>query len=208
MGYDGFGITVGALDGIADNTITGWHPDTGLDYIPKFLSFTPERIDFGDAASPEAQKVSFSVNSQWRFSYTSGDHAKVIASSSAAADTDQTGGGQDEPADCEVTFTPKVYKAQSGTPAAGTRYNAVATFSTVGGTITATRTTLFLRTVPTFYGTPAVTPALGNIPRAGTTVKATLFECGVEFRRRSGDLGFAAGRRLRFPQSGGEHSGQ
>lgn len=174
VGYDGFGITVGALDGIADNTITGWHPDTGLDYIPKFLSFTPERIDFGDAASPEAQKVSFSVNSKWRFSYTSGDHVKVIASSSAAADTDQTGGGQDEPADCEVTFTPKVYKAQSGTPAAGTRYNAVATFSTVGGTITATRTTLFLRTVPTFYGTPAVTPAPGNIPRAGTTVKATL----------------------------------
>lgn len=174
VGYDGFGITVGPLDGIADNTITGWHPDTGLDYIPKFLSFTPERIDFGDAESPEAQKVSFSVNSQWRFSYTSGDQTKVIASSSAAADTDQTGGGQDEPADCEVTFTPKVYKAQSGTPAAGTRYNAVATFSTVGGTITATRTTLFLRTVPTFYGTPAVTPAPGNIPRAGTTVKATL----------------------------------
>lgn len=174
VGYDGFGITVGPLDGIADNTITGWHPDTGLDYIPKFLFFTPERIDFGDAESPEAQKVSFSVNSQWRFSYTSGDHAKVIASSSAAADTDQTGGGQDEPADCEVTFTPKVYKAQSGTPAAGTRYNAVATFSTVGGTPTATRTTLFLRTVPTFYGTPAVTPAPGNIPRAGTTVKATL----------------------------------
>lgn len=174
VGYDGFGITVGPLEGIADNTITGWHPDTGLDYIPKFLFFTPERIDFGDAESPEAQQVSFSVNSQWRFSYTSGDHAKVIASSSAAADTDQTGGGQDEPADCEVTFTPKVYKAQSGTPAAGTRYNAVATFSTVGGTITATRTTLFLRTVPTFYGTPAVTPAPGNIPRAGTTVKATL----------------------------------
>lgn len=174
VGYDGFGITVGPLDGIADNTITGWHPDTGLDYIPKFLFFTPERIDFGDAESPEAQKVAFSVNSQWRFSYTSGDQTKVIASSSAAADTDQTGGGQDEPADCEVTFTPKVYKAQSGTPAAGTRYNAVATFSTVGGTITATRTTLFLRTVPTFYGTPAVTPAPGNIPRAGTTVKATL----------------------------------
>lgn len=173
VGYDGFGITVGPLDGIADNTITGWHPDTGLDYIPKFLFFTPERIDFGDAESPEAQQVSFSVNSQWRFSYTSGDQTKVIASSSAAADTDQTGGGQDEPADCEVTFTPKVYKAQSGTPAAGTRYNAVATFSTVGGTI-ATRTTLFLRTVPTFYGTPAVTPAPGNIPRAGTTVKATL----------------------------------
>lgn len=174
VGYDGFGITVGPLDGIADNTITGWHPDTGLDYIPKFLFFTPECIDFGDAESPEAQQVSFSVNSQWRFSYTSGDQTKVIASSSAAADTDQTGGGQDEPADCEVTFTPKVYKAQSGTPAAGTRYNAVATFSTVGGTITATRTTLFLRTVPTFYGTPAVTPAPGNIPRAGTTVKATL----------------------------------
>jgi len=174
VGYDGFGITVGPLEGIADNTITGWHPDTGLDYIPKFLSFTPERIDFGDAESPEAQQVSFSVNSQWRFSYTSGDHAKVIASSSAAADTDQTGGGQDEPADCEVTFTPVVYKAQSGTPVAGTRYNAVATFSTVGGSITATRTTLLLRTVPTFYGTPAVTPAPGNIPRAGTTVKATL----------------------------------
>ncbi|WP_289303521.1 hypothetical protein, partial [Alistipes finegoldii] len=50
----------------------------------------------------------------------------------------------------------------------------VATFSTVGGSITATRTTLFLRTVPTFYGEPAVTPAPGNIPRAGTTVKATL----------------------------------
>lgn len=174
VGYDGFGITVGPLEGIADNTITGWHPDTGLDYIPKFLFFTPERIDFGDAESPEAQQVSFSVNSQWRFSYTSGDHAKVIASSSAAADTDQTGGGQDEPADCEVTFTPVVYKAQSGTPVAGTRYNAVATFSTVGGSITATRTTLFLRTVPTFYGEPAVTPAPGNIPRAGTTVKATL----------------------------------
>ena len=174
VGYDGFGITVGPLEGIADNTITGWHPDTGLDYIPKFLSFTPERIDFGDAESPEAQKVAFRINSKWRFSYTSGDRTKVIASSSAAANTDQTGGGQDEPADCEVTFTPVVYKAQSGTPVAGTRYNAVATFSTVGGSITATRTTLFLRTVPTFYGTPAVTPAPGNIPRAGTTVKATL----------------------------------
>ncbi|WP_283118565.1 DUF4906 domain-containing protein [Alistipes finegoldii] len=174
VGYDGFGITVGPLEGIADNTITGWHPDTGLDYIPKFLSFTPERIDFGDAESPEAQKVAFRINSKWRFSYTSGDRTKVIASSSAAANTDQTGGGQDEPADCEVTFTPVVYKAQSGTPVAGTRYNAVATFSTVGGSITATRTTLFLRTVPTFYGEPAVTPAPGNIPRAGTTVKATL----------------------------------
>lgn len=174
VGYDGFGITVGPLDGVDDNTITGWHPDTGLDYIPKFFTFTPERIDFGATASPEAQKVAFSVNSRWRFSYTSGDHAKVIASSSAAANTDQTGGGQDEPADCEVTFTPVVYKAQSGTPVAGTRYNAVATFSTVGGSITATRTTLLLRTVPTFYGTPAVTPAPGNIPRAGTTVKATL----------------------------------
>lgn len=174
VGYDGFGITVGPLEGIADNTITGWHPDTGLDYIPKFLSFTPERIDFGDAESPEAQKVAFRINSKWRFSYTSGDRTKVIASSSAAANTDQTGGGQDEPADCEVTFTPVVYKAQSGTPVAGTRYNAVATFSTVGGSITATRTTLFLRTVPTFYGEPAVTPAPGNIPRAGTMVKATL----------------------------------
>ena len=174
VGYDGFGITGGPLEGIADNTITGWHPDTGLDYIPKFLSFTPERIDFGDAESPEAQKVAFRINSKWRFSYTSGDRTKVIASSSAAANTDQTGGGQDEPADCEVTFTPVVYKAQSGTPVAGTRYNAVATFSTVGGSITATRTTLFLRTVPTFYGEPAVTPAPGNIPRAGTTVKATL----------------------------------
>lgn len=174
VGYDGFGITVGPLESIADNTITGWHPDTGLDYIPKFLSFTPERIDFGDAESPEAQKVAFRINSKWRFSYTSGDRTKVIASSSAAANTDQTGGGQDEPADCEVTFTPVVYKAQSGTPVAGTRYNAVATFSTVGGSITATRTTLFLRTVPTFYGEPAVTPAPGNIPRAGTTVKATL----------------------------------
>lgn len=174
VGYDGFGITVGPLDGVDDNTITGWHPDTGLDYIPKFFTFTPERIDFGATASPEAQKVAFSINSKWRFSYTSGDHAKVIASSSAAANTDQTGGGQDEPADCEVTFTPVVYKAQSGTPVAGTRYNAVATFSTVGGSITATRTTLLLRTVPTFYGTPAVTPAPGNIPRAGTTVKATL----------------------------------
>lgn len=175
VGYDGFGITVAPMDGIADNTITGWHPDTGLDYIPQFLSFTPERIDFGDAESPEAQKVAFSVNGRWRFSYTSGDHAKVIASSSAAADTDQTGGGQDEPADCEVTFTPVVYKAQSGTPAAGTRYNAVATFSTVvGGAITTTRTTLFLRTVPTFYDEPAVSPAPGNIPWAGTTVKATL----------------------------------
>lgn len=174
VGYDGFGITVGPLEGIADNTITGWHPDTGLDYIPKFLFFTPERIDFGDAESPEAQKVAFRINSKWRFSYTSGDRTKVIASSSAAANTDQTGGGQDEPADCEVTFTPVVYKAQSGTPVAGTRYNAVATFSTVGGSITATRTTLFLRTVPTFYGEPAVTPAPGNIPRAGTTVKATL----------------------------------
>lgn len=174
VGYDGFGITVGPLEGIADNTITGWHPDTGLDYIPKFLSFTPERIDFGDAESPEAQKVAFRINSKWRFSYTSGDRTKVIASSSAAANTDQTGGGQDEPADCEVTFTPVVYKAQSGTPVAGTRYNAVATFSTVGGSITATRTTLFLRTVPTFYGEPAVTPAPGKIPRAGTTVKATL----------------------------------
>ena len=174
MGYDGFGITVGPLEGIADNTITGWHPDTGLDYIPKFLSFTPERIDFGDAESPEAQKVAFRINSKWRFSYTSGDRTKVIASSSAAANTDQTGGGQDEPADCEVTFTPVVYKAQSGTPVAGTRYNAVATFSTVGGSITATRTTLFLRTVPTFYGEPAVSPSSGTIPRAGKELTATL----------------------------------
>ena len=174
VGYDGFGITVGPLEGIADNTITGWHPDTGLDYIPKFLSFTPERIDFGDAESPEAQKVAFRINSKWRFSYTSGDRTKVIASSSAAANTDQTGGGQDEPADCEVTFTPVVYKAQSGTPVAGTRYNAVATFSTVGGSITATRTTLFLRTVPTFYGEPAVSPSSGTIPRAGKELTATL----------------------------------
>lgn len=174
VGYEGFGITVAPMDGLADNTITGWHPDTGLDYVPEFLAFAPYRIDFGDAESPEAQKVTFLTNSPWRFSYTSGDADKVIASSSAEANTDQTGGGQDEPADCEVTFTPKVYKAQSGTPAAGTRYNAVATFSTVGGTPTATRTTLLLRTVPTFYGEPAVSPASGTLPRAGDTLTATL----------------------------------
>lgn len=174
VGYEGFGITVAPMDGLADNTITGWHPDTGLNYLPMFLAFAPYRIDFGDAESPEVQKVTFLVNSKWRFGYTSGDAAKVIASSSAAANTDQTGGAQGEPVECGVTFSPVIYKAQSGTPAAGTRYNAVATFSTVGGTPTATRTTLLLRTVPTFYGEPAVSPASGNIPRAGDTLTATL----------------------------------
>ena len=174
VGYDGFGITVAPMDGIADNTITGWHPDSGLDYIPAFLSFAPYQIDFGDAESPEAQKVTFRINSPWRFSYTSGDAAKVVASSSAAANTDQTGGAQGEPAECEVTFNPVIYKAQSGTPAAGTQYNAVATFATVGGSITDTRTTVLLRTVPTFYGEPAVFPAPGTLPRAGETLTATM----------------------------------
>ena len=174
VGYDGFGITVAPMDGIADNTITGWHPDSGLDYIPAFLSFAPYQIDFGDAESPEAQKVTFRINSPWRFSYTSGDASKVVASSSAAAGTDQTGGAQGEPVECEVTFTPVTYKAESGTPAAGTQYNAAATFATVGGTYTDTRTTVLLRTVPTFYGEPAVSPAPGTLPRAGDTLTATL----------------------------------
>lgn len=174
VGYDGFGITVAPMDGIADNTITGWHPDSGLDYIPAFLSFAPYQIDFGDAESPEAQKVTFRINSPWRFSYTSGDKSKVVASSSAAADTDQTGGAQGENAECEVTFAPVIYKAQSGTPAAGTRYNATATFSTVGGSFTDTRATVLQRTVPAFYGTPAVSPEAGTIPRAGTKVTATM----------------------------------
>lgn len=174
VGYEGFGITVAPMDGIADNTITGWHPDSGLDYVPAFLAFAPYRIDFGDAESPEAQTVTFRINSKWRFSYTSGDAAKVVASSSAAANTDQTGGAQGENAECEVTFAPVIYKAQSGTPAAGTQYNAVATFATVGGSITDTRTTVLLRTVPTFYGEPAVFPAPGTLPRAGETLTATM----------------------------------
>ena len=71
-----------------------------------------------------------------------------------AAGTEQTGGAQGEPAECEVTFSPVIYKAQSGTPVAGTQYNTVATFTTVGGTPANTRTTLLLRTVPAFYGEP------------------------------------------------------
>ena len=174
VGYEGFGITVAPMDGMADNTITGWHPDTGLEYIPSFLTYAPTRIDFGAEEAPEAQQVTFRINSRWRFSYTSGDAAKVIASSSVAANTDQTGGAQGEPAECEVTFTPVTYRAQSSTPAAGTQYNVVATFATVGGGITDTRTTLLQRTVPTFYGEPAVSPAPGTLPRAGETLTATL----------------------------------
>lgn len=174
VGYEGFGITVAPMDGMADNTITGWHPDSGLEYIPSFLTFAPTRIDFGAEEAPEAQQVAFSVNSKWRFSYTSGDAAKVIASSSVAANTDQTGGAQGEPAECEVTFTPVTYRAQSSTPAAGTQYNVVATFATVGGGITDTRTTLLQRTVPTFYGEPAVSPLTDTIPRAGETITATM----------------------------------
>ena len=174
VGYEGFGITVAPMDGMADNTITGWHPDSGLEYIPSFLTYAPTRIDFGDEEAPEAQQVTFRINSRWRFSYTSGDAAKVIASSSVAANTDQTGGAQGEPAECEVTFTPVTYRAESSTPAAGTQYNVVATFATVGGGITDTRTTLLQRTVPTFYGEPAVSPAPGTLPRAGETLTATL----------------------------------
>lgn len=174
VGYDGFGILVGALDGIADNTITGWHPETGLEYIPSFLAFAPGQIDFGDAETPGAQKVTFRINSSWRFSYTSGDAAKVVASSSVTAGTDQTGGAQGEPAECEVTFSPVIYKAQSGTPVAGTQYNTVATFTTVGGTPANIRTTLLLRTVPAFYGEPAVSPSPGVLSRTGATVTATL----------------------------------
>lgn len=175
VGYEGFGITVAPMDGMADNTITGWHPDSGLEYIPSFLTYAPTRIDFGDEEAPEAQQVTFRINSRWRFSYTSGDAAKVIASSSVAANTDQTGGAQGEPAECEVTFTPVTYRAESSTPAAGTRYNATATFATVGGAFTDTRATVLQRTVPAFYGEPAVSPAAGDrIPRAGAKVTATL----------------------------------
>lgn len=174
VGYDGFGITVGPLDGMADNTITGWHPDTGLEYIPKFLAYAPDRIDFGNAEYPAAQKVTFRINSSWRFSYTSGDRRMVVDGSSVAANTDQTGGAQGEPAECEVTFSPVIYQAAEGTPAAGTQYNTVATFSTVGGSVTDIRTTVFLRTVPTFIGNGSVSPSSGWIEQAGGTVTATL----------------------------------
>lgn len=174
VGYDGFGITVGPLDGMADNTITGWHPDTGLEYIPKFLAYAPDRIDFGNAEYPAAQKVTFRINSSWRFSYTSGDRRMVVDGSSVAANTDQTGGAQGEPAECEVSFSPVIYQAAEGTPAAGTQYNTVATFSTVGGSVTDIRTTVFLRTVPTFIGNGSVSPSSGWIEQAGGTVTATL----------------------------------
>ena len=176
VGYEGFGITMGALDGLSDNTITGWHPETGLDYIPEFLAFTPSEIDFGAEESPAAQKVTFRINSGWRFSYTSGTASKVIASSSAKADTDQTGGAHGEPAECEVEFTPVAYRAQSGTPAAGTKYNTTATFATVGGTVTDTRATVLLRTVPAFYGEASVSPdpGKGALPNEGCTVSVTM----------------------------------
>ena len=173
VGYDGFGITVAPLDGTADNTILGWHPDTGLEYTPVFLAFAPERIDFGDAESPGDQTVTFRVNSAWRFSYTSGDRTRVVASSSAEADADQTGGTQGADVECAVTFIPVEYVGQNGTPAAGT-YSTVATFSTVGGDAADTRTVELLRTVPAVYGEPSLSPSSGSLPRAGATVTATL----------------------------------
>ena len=175
VGYDGFGVTVGALDGLADNTITGWHPETGLDYIPDFLAFTPSEIDFGAEEYPAAEKVIFSVNSGWRFSYTSGNRDKVISSSSAAADKDHPGGAHGEPVECEVTFNPMIYKAQSGTPAAGTRYNTTATFTTVGGAIVNTRATILLRTVPAFYGEASVSrDPKDALPGEGCTIDVTM----------------------------------
>lgn len=174
VGYDGISVNIGDWDALSDNTIIGWHPDTGLEYIPSFYTFSPERIDFGNAEAPEAQKVTFRINSGWRFSYTSGDTAKVISSSSVAVATDQTGGAQGEPADCEVSFTPTAYHAQNGTPVAGTQYSTVATFTTVGGDVTDIRTTTFIRTVPTLYSEPSVSPSSGTIARAGATFTATM----------------------------------
>lgn len=176
VGFDGFAVEIGGIDGTADNTIIGWHPDTGLEYVPGFSSFSPDQIDFGDQPTAADASVTFEVNSGWRFSYTSGNKDMVIASSTQAPDQDQVGGAEGEPVKCTVTFTPKAYTATEGTPAAGDVYNTVATFKVTGTTETPdTRTTIFLRTIPAFYGEPQVSPASGTqLTWAAQSVQVTL----------------------------------
>lgn len=162
VGYDGFEVVIGGLDGTANNTITGWHPDTGLEYIPGFFDFTPDEIDFGNQPNGADRSVTFSINSRWKFSYISGNKDNVIASSTLQPDQEQIGGSQEESVNCTVTFTPRSYTATAGTPAAGTVYDAVAEFITVGSDTPDKRTTIFYRTIPAFYNDLQITPTPGS----------------------------------------------
>lgn len=164
VGYDGFEVEVGGVDGTSDNTIIGWHPDSGLEPVPGFTAFSPDQIDFGDAPTAEDGTVTFTVNSQWRFSYEGADKEYVVSSATHEPDNVQVGGSDRQPTECTVTFTPKAYTAQEGIPAAGNVYNVVARFESVGEKETGevnvydTRTTIFYRTIPAFYGEPSVSP--------------------------------------------------
>ena len=168
MGYDGFEVEVGGLDGTSENTIIGWHPDSGLEPVPGFTAFSPDQIDFGDAPTAKDGTVTFTVNSQWRFSYEGADKEYVVSSATHEPDNVQVGGSDRQPTECSVTFTPKAYTGQDGIPAAGNVYNVVARFESVGekenGEVNVydTRTTILYRTIPAFYGEPSVSPTVGT----------------------------------------------
>lgn len=167
VGYDGFAVEVGGIDGQANNTIIGWHPDTGLDPVPGFTAFSPDQIDFGNAPTAADGTVTFTVNSQWRFNYEGADKDYVVASATHEAGNAQVGGSDRQPTECTVTFTPTAYTAQEGIPAAGNVYNVVARFESIDEkdngefNVYDTRTTILYRTIPAFYGEPTVNPA-GN----------------------------------------------
>lgn len=181
VGYDGFAVEVGGVDGQADNTIIGWHPDTGLDPVPGFTAFSPDQIDFGNAPTAADGTVTFTVNSQWRFNYEGADKDYVVASATHETGNAQVGGSDRQPTECTVTFTPKAYTAQDGIPAAGNVYNVVARFESIDEkdngefTVYDTRTTILYRTIPAFYGEPTVNPA-GNteISRKAQAISVSL----------------------------------
>lgn len=178
VGYDGFEVIVGGIDGTPDNTITGWHPDSGLEFAAEFTNFTPFLIDFGEAQPGTAQTVTFDVNANWRYT-VSGNYDQAVAQASVPAGTTQTGGIQNQPAPGSVTFTPVSYTATEGTPYGGRIFQAELTFTTTDHEGPAdTRTVAISRTVPTYYATPTANPPSGNIPRSGQTVTISLASNG------------------------------
>lgn len=115
---------------------------------------TSKEVHFGivEDANPQPVAVDIQVNSDWKFT-TSGDYAKVVATTDIPAGVEQPGGMPNEPVDKQVKFTPFVYQPEVGTPVQGTTVTGTITFTTANhlDAPASTQNVSVKTTVPAFF---------------------------------------------------------
>jgi len=113
---------------------------TNMNYLDVDISHeTPDPVD-----------IIFTVNTDWKY-VTQGNHPESFFTV-IPADTDQPGGGPFDPQEVTVTFTPKTFYQEVGTPSGGTRFMGTTTFTTTNHLLATPSTQVvdFMQAVPFF----------------------------------------------------------